>query len=220
MIERPELELGCKAAVAIMEAAGIALWRVTRPLLVAAAQIAFALVVMFEEWGWQPIAQAMAALGRIPLLAALERGITRLPPYGALAVFAVPGLLLIPVKLLAVYLFASGDYVQGLTLLITAKVVSTALVARIFHLTQPTLMQIAWFKSAHDWFVPWKEAMFAWIRASWAWRAGRFVKVAVKRGGQKLWRLARGRFPRLGEALWVRVRLVRERLTQRGGPVL
>ena len=61
-------------------------------------------------------------------------------------------------------------------MLAAAKVVSTALVARIFMLTKPALMQISWFRRAYDWFIPWKEALFAKVRASFAWRYGRMVK--------------------------------------------
>ncbi len=37
-------------------------------------------------------------------------------------------------------------------------------------------MQIGWFQRAYDFFVPWQEALFAWIRGSWIWRYGRVVK--------------------------------------------
>ena len=31
------------------------------------------LVLLFEEWGWEPLARAFAALGKLPYWAALER---------------------------------------------------------------------------------------------------------------------------------------------------
>ncbi len=52
-------------------------------------------------------------------------------------------------------------------LFVGAKIASTALVARIFILTKPSLMQIAWFARAFNWFVPWKDAIYAQIRESW-----------------------------------------------------
>src|SRR5205085_93538 len=55
------------------------------------------------------------------------------------------------------------------------------LIARLFMLTQPALMQIGWFASAHDTVMPWKEALTARVRASWAWRWGRVWKERVKR---------------------------------------
>ena len=44
-----------------------------------------ALLILFEEWGWEPLRAALASLGRWPPVAALERRIAALPPYGALA---------------------------------------------------------------------------------------------------------------------------------------
>jgi hypothetical protein len=36
--------------------------------------------------------------------------------------------------------------------------------------------------------MPWKEALFAWIRESWSWRYGRMLKSAVKRAGRRAWK--------------------------------
>ncbi|WP_420119026.1 hypothetical protein, partial [Micromonospora sp.] len=36
-------------------------------------------VLLFEEWGWEPLAALVARLGRLPVWAALERAIRRLP---------------------------------------------------------------------------------------------------------------------------------------------
>ena len=108
-------------------------------------------------------------------------------PYGALALFAAPALCLIPVKLLALYLFATGHAAYGVGLIILAKVAGTAVVARIYLLVRPQLMQIGWFRRAHDRLMPWKDRMFADIRASGAWRTGRIVRVEVRRALNRAW---------------------------------
>jgi hypothetical protein len=59
--------------------------------------------------------------------------------------------------------------------------VATALIARLFVLTQPALMQIGWFAWSYDTAMPWKEALTARVRASWAWRVGRVAKERAKR---------------------------------------
>ena len=59
--------------------------------------------------------------------------------------------------------------------------VATALVARLFMLTQPALMQIGWFAWAYDTIMPWKEALVERVRASWVWRVGRVWKERAKR---------------------------------------
>ena len=156
---------------------------VLKPVL----QTIAALLVLFLEWGWRPLAYALAGLSKYLVFARLEAWVAALPPYGALALFAAPALCLLPLKLFALYLFATGHPALGVSLIIGAKIVGTAVVARIFMLTQPQLMQIAWFRAAHDTFIPWKERMFTEIRASAAWRTGRAIRVDVKRWVNRTW---------------------------------
>lgn len=198
-----ELRRHAAAMAAVGAAAAVALWRVWKPVLRTLAQIVLALVVIFEEWGWQPLQAALARLARFKPWAAVERWIAGLPPYGALAAFALPMTLLFPLKLVAVYLFANGKYILGAGLLTGAKLTSTAFVARIFTLTKPTLMQIGWFARAYARFVPWEEAAMAWLRSSWAWRVGRIVKHRAGRSVRAAWASAR---PRL-QAAFADVRL-------------
>ena len=77
------------------------------------AYAVLALLLVFEEWGWEPLARALAWLGRLPVLRRLEAAVAHLPPWGALAVFAVPGVALLPIKVLALYLFAHGHATTG-----------------------------------------------------------------------------------------------------------
>lgn len=160
-----------------METLVSALRRGLRGLL----EILLALWLIFEEWGWKPLAAALAKLGRLAPFAAIERLIMRLPPYAALVVFGLPSLILFPLKLVALYLIAQGYKVAAAGRFMGAKVVGTALVARIFQLTRPALMRIGWFKRGYDFLIPWKDALFAQIRASWVWRYGRVIKGRIKK---------------------------------------
>lgn len=150
-------------------------------------QVVLALVLLFEEWGWRPLADALAWLARFRIWARAEQAIASLPPYGALAVLALPTSVLFPLKLLAVYLVAQGKLVAAGFLFVGAKIASTALIARLFMLTRPALMQLGWFAQAYNWIVPWKEALFERIRASWAWRYGRMVKNRVRLETKQAW---------------------------------
>lgn len=109
-----------------------------------------ALVVVFEEWGWRPLANLLGQLARLKPIAWLEDRIRLLPPYGALAIFALPSASLFPLKLLALYLIAQGKTVLATALFVGAKVVGTALIARLYMLTEHALMRIGWFKRAYD----------------------------------------------------------------------
>jgi hypothetical protein len=139
-----------------------------------------ALLILFEEWGWEPLQRALAWVGQLPGLRWLERRIQTLPPYGALAIFLLPTLLLLPVKLLALWLIGQGKVLGGTLVILTAKVVGTAIVARLFSLTRGTLMQLAWFARLYTRWTVWKEALLAQVRASWPWRFSRMVKHRVK----------------------------------------
>lgn len=139
-----------------------------------------ALFLLFEEWGWEPLAAGFAALGRLPCWAHLERRITRLPPWAALLVFGVPVLALVPVKLLALYLFGKGQVALGLGLVLTAKLAGTALAARLFQLTQPALMQLKWFARTYIRWKIWKDRVLLRVRNAWPWRMARRLKLQVK----------------------------------------
>lgn len=156
--------------------------------LKALVMLPVALLILFEEWGWEPLKRAMTWLMRWPPLAWLERGIARLPPYAALSVFFAPTLLLLPVKLAALWLIGQGQAALGLAVIVVAKIAGTALIARLFQLTQPALMKLGWFARFYNTWSLWKEALFVHVRASWAWRAGRVIK---KRAVQRWRRLTR-----------------------------
>jgi hypothetical protein len=173
--------------------------------------VAAALVLLFEEWGWKPLAAALGWLARFRLVQRIEAWIAGLPPYGALAVFALPATLLFPLKLVALWLLARGMVIVAGALFVGAKIASTALVARIFMLTRPALMRIGWFARTYDWVVPWQEAMFAAIRASWAWRYGRIVKARVLKAVRSAYDRLK---PRLSQVVVV-VRLQAARLRAR-----
>lgn len=139
-----------------------------------------ALLILFEEWGWEPLQRALAWVSRLPGLRWVEARIRQLPPYGALAIFLLPTLLLLPVKLLALWLIGQGKVLAGSLVIITAKLAGTAIVARLFGLTKDTLMQLAWFARLYTRWTAWKEALLAQVRTSWPWRLGRVLKHRIR----------------------------------------
>jgi len=165
-----------------------AFWSVAKPVLKRTFEFLLALIIVFEEWGWRPLAALLGQLARWRPWAVLESLIVGLPPYAALVVFALPSLLLLPLKFLALFLIANGRVVMATLLFVAAKVVATALVARLFMLTQPALMQIGWFSYGYDTVMPWKQALTDRVHASWAWRVGRVVKERARRAVAAQWR--------------------------------
>ena len=145
------------------------------------------LVLLFEEWGWDPLARFFARLARLPLWATLESHIKSLPPWAALLLFGVPVIALIPVKLLALYLFSQGHAALGITLVIATKITGTAVAARLFQLTEPAMMRLGWFARIYPPWKAWKDRVLTQVRQSAPWRALRTTKARMKTILGKLW---------------------------------
>lgn len=145
-----------------------------------------ALAILFEEWGWEPLQRLAARVMRLPLLRQVEAGVKRLSPPAALAVLVVPSTLLLPVKLGAVWLVGAGHVAMGVGLILAAKVLGTALVARLFTLTRPALMRMPWFERTYALWTAWKDALLARVRASAPWRLGRVLKRRWRRRWARL----------------------------------
>jgi hypothetical protein len=148
--------------------------------LLAPLRLGLALVILFEEWGWEPLQRLMARIARLPVLRQAEAMIARLPPAFALLVFFLPGLLLLPVKIGALWLMANGQKLLGLGVIVVAKVVGTAIVARLFTLTRPALMRLAWFAAAYQRWSAWKALLLAWVRESAVWRTMHAWRLAMR----------------------------------------
>lgn len=151
-----------------------------------------ALVIVFEEWGWAPLQALLARLGRWPGLRWVEARVQALPPWAALLVCALPTALLLPVKLLALWTVGNGYVVLGMAVIVLAKVAGTAVVARLFTLTQPALLRLPWFAWGYAHWLAFKERLLLRVRASWPWRLAR----VLKRQAQRSWRAMRLRLGR------------------------
>lgn len=148
-------------------------------------------VLMFEEWGWEPLARCAAQVARLPVWGAVERRIRALPPWAAVAAFGLPVLMLLPLKLFGLFLLGNGHPMSALGLLMSAKVVGTAIVARLFQLVQPALMEIPLFARWYPPWIDWKNALLARVRGTSPWRG----MVAAREGLRSLWRRWVGRAP-------------------------
>lgn len=128
--------------------------RLLRPFL-----ILLALVFLFEAWLWRRLAPVVAWLvAHLPLRrlkAAIATHIDALPPAATLVVFVIPVLVLVPFKFLGLWLLAAGRWLEALVVLGLAKVVGVGITAFIFDVTQPKLMQLAWFRALYERVMLW-----------------------------------------------------------------
>ncbi len=157
------------------------LWRPVRAVLLGLLII----VIFVEEWGWRPLTALAAAIARWPPLAVLERWIRSTSPRVALALFLVPALLLVPVKLVALWLIQEGRATLGIAVIVAAKLVGTAFVGRLFILVETQLMTFAWFARWIDWWRATRDRIMAALRQSLAWRSGRAFRRMARRWLQR-----------------------------------
>lgn len=121
------------------------------------------LVILFEEWLWEPLKRLMLAFARLPLIRQLSAAIASLSPRSALLVFLVPVLVLFPFKIGGLWLIANGHPGWGVLVFLGAKVTGTALFAWLFELTRNTLLQIGWFARIYGWVQQVSQAAHAWM---------------------------------------------------------
>jgi hypothetical protein len=142
-------------------------------------------VILFEEWLWDPLKRVMEAFSRLPLIRQLANAIASLPPRTAVFVYLAPMIVLLPFKIIGLWLIARHHGLLGLVTFLSAKIVGTALFAWLFGLTKSSLMQIAWFAqvyrivqqistTAHAWIH--RQPLYRWMRTT-----ARAVRKRVRR---------------------------------------
>jgi hypothetical protein len=159
-----------------MAASSNPLWRAAKTVV----GWAIALLILFEEWGWAPLGRGLGRIARWPPVCRLERRIAGLGPHIALVVLFVPAVTLLPIKIGALWLVGLGRVVPGLAILVAAKILGTAVVARLFQLTQPQLMRLGWFANGYRRWLAWKTRVIASLVESPGWIAMQTLAARVR----------------------------------------
>ena len=132
-----------------------------------------AAILLFEEWFWDRSTRAMARFAVITHLTAVGDWIRRRPPIQALGLFVVPVLVIYPFKALALVALARGDLALGGAAFVGAKLVATAVFARLYQLTEPAIVRFKWIRMARDAFLRARAAIHAWLEAQAPYRRAR-----------------------------------------------
>jgi hypothetical protein len=132
-----------------------------------------AAVVFFEQVLIRMLNAITAALARWAPIAALEAWLKKQPPYVALMAFVMPSILILPIKLSAIYFATNHMYMTAIAAVVIGKVLATAIVARLYVVLRPTLMTIGWFARLDTWFFFWRDRAYAFVRALPAWQKAR-----------------------------------------------
>lgn len=141
-----------------------------KKILIAPLIYGVAIILLFEQWLWRTTRRVLARFPLFAIIARLEAWISSLSPYAALAIFVAPSLLLIPVKVLALLSITHGHPTTGVMIVLAAKVLGTALVARLYSLTERSLSSLPWFVRWRDALLRFKDRMIAHLHATVAWQ--------------------------------------------------
>jgi hypothetical protein len=146
--------------------------RILQPAIYVLAAVYFLVDVVFMAVA-SPIADWFA---KHWVFIRLRRWIASLRPYPALALFAVPVVILEPVKPVAAYLVATGHVLAGIVSLIIGELLKLVCVERLFCVTKHKLLSIPAFAWGYAKYRRAKD----WVEASEAWRTcQRLSKSAV-----------------------------------------
>lgn len=111
----------------------------------------FTLAVLFliESWLWDHLKEWLRALGHELGIARiepwLEGVVAKLSPQRTLLLFAVPAVLVLPFKFIALSLIAHGHVLKGLIAIIVAKTFALGVTSFLFDICRDKLMQMQWF---------------------------------------------------------------------------
>jgi hypothetical protein len=138
------------------------IWKI--PLFVVAT--AYFVVDGLFSYVTRPIS---AWLGKMHFFERARRWVVSLRPYPSLALFAVPVIILEPVKPVAGYLVATGHLLAGAATFVTGEVLKLTCVERLFELNRQKLLSIPAFARGYGY---WRRMMDA-IESMEIWQASR-----------------------------------------------
>ena len=150
--------------------------RIFKPVIFTLAAIYFLADAIFMTVA-RPLANWTAEYW---IFGSLRVWIVSLRPYPTLALFAVPLIVLEPVKPVAAYLAGTGHITTGVIVLAVGEILKLVLVERLFSVSRDKLMSIpafAWTYGKYWQARDWMESFEAW-QTSRRWR--RLARYAVR----------------------------------------
>jgi len=112
--------------------------------------ILLAIIFLIEAWLWDHLEPIVARVVAVIPLAAFKQWLSNrvdaLSPATTLIVFAIPVVLLFPLKLIGFWLLAHGYWIGATLTIVFAKFFSLGVTAFIFDVTRDKLLQMSWFE--------------------------------------------------------------------------
>ena len=165
--------------------------RILKPVIFALAAIYFLVDAIFMTVA-RPLANWTAEHW---IFGSLRVWIASLRPYPTLALFAVPLIVLEPIKPVAAYLAGTGHITTGVIVLAVGEILKLVLVERLFSVSRDKLMSIpvfAWIYGKYWQAKDWLESFEAWQTMRRWMRHAQYVArgyVQKKKASRKLERV-------------------------------
>ena len=166
--------------------------RLRRALEIAVVPFAAA-VVFVEQVLIRYLNVMMAAVARWPLIARFEAWLMTLPPWAAVLAFALPSIIILPVKVSALWFAAHHRFALATGSVVLGTIMATAILARLYRILRPTMMQLRWFAWADTKFFAWRDWAYAFVKSLPAWQQ---AKALIERVRAWLAQLVAGLFAR------------------------
>lgn len=170
--------------------------RLLRLLLRGPVMVLVALYFLLDDVVLAAFRPLFRRIAQWRLVQRLYLWLRRQNPYVTLVLFAVPFIILEPPKMLALLLIGLGHFSSGLTLLLSAHLLSIVVIERLFHVTRPTLLQIGWFAWGYGKVTVLRDWAIGHLKATGIWHATMRMITAVKvslRVLTRQWRRVTGR---------------------------
>jgi hypothetical protein len=115
----------------------------------------------------------------------LER-VGRLPPYGILALLAVPFLGAEPLKIVGIYWMATGHPAAGTALLVVAYGTSLIVVERLYAAGRDSLRTIGWFEQTMCLLTAMRDGAMSRVSKTTAWQRSMQIALHARRAFTRL----------------------------------
>ena len=139
-----------------------------------------AVILIIEEWLWDLLSALGHFLTRLLKLESVERWLSQTSPRIALLAFMIPVIIVTPINIAAIWLLLHGLLVEGILLEISAKLIGTLLVARVFTLTKSQLMTFGLIAAIYKTISNWLGWAHAKIAETAIYKVSKLIKTQVK----------------------------------------
>lgn len=119
-----------------------------------------ATLFIFEAWLWETCGTIVSAVIRCIPFDRLKRYIAsrieHLSPYATLCVFIIPAIILLPLKVIALWFFTKGYWLGGIGTVLFSKLAGLGVMSFLFGACKPKLLQLRAIRWFYELCVRWK----------------------------------------------------------------